>query len=264
MTNSKEPLLQLKKSAHRNTGRTMNQSKFRPLQVRVLGQRRVVPSGRRMLNALLLCLELAAVVAVAYVAIVSLGNWQALAAPPPQGPSTPMSVQSLKEPIPVILPGQHEPPDAAYLPRHLQGLVKPIPAVTMPTAAPGRPTRIVIPKLGVDSPIVEGDDAEALKMAVGHRIGSANPGQRGNMILSGHNDIYGEVFRDLDQLAPGDTLTVYSNREAFDYVVRMRKVVEPTDTSVLEQSSGALVTLITCYPYLIDTHRLVVVAELCE
>nr|WP_290670609.1 class D sortase [Ardenticatena sp.] len=125
------------------------------------------------------------------------------------------------------------------------------------------PSRIVIPSIGVDAPIVEGDDWEALKRGVGHHLGSANPGERGNMVLSAHNDIFGEIFRYLENVEIGDEIFVYdgAGRE-YRYVVAQKRIVEPTAVEVLAPSPEPIATLITCYPYLIDTQRLVVIAEL--
>ena len=141
-------------------------------------------------------------------------------------------------------------------------LIQPAAVVALPTAAPGRASRLVIEKIGVDAPVVPGDGDEQLRMGVGHRAGTPGPGQVGNMVLSGHNDIYGQVFRYLDQLDAGDLITIYSQGEPFTYVVKQRLIVEPTELSVLAPSQRPIVTLISCYPYLVDSHRIVIVAEL--
>lgn len=147
-------------------------------------------------------------------------------------------------------------------------------AVSRPTPAPEGPIRIRIPRLNVDSAVVAGDDPEALKLGVGHHLGSANPGERGNMVLSAHNDVYGEIFRHLDQLQPGDQIIV--STRARDYVYQVQPVVErgqtrghrivmPTDTWVLGASGDARqLTLISCYPYRVNTRRIVVFATLMQ
>jgi sortase A len=151
--------------------------------------------------------------------------------------------------------------------------ISPSPAGTPaaePTAAPtpgasaGIPRRLVIEKLGVDSPVVQGDDWEALTKGVGHHPGSANAGEAGNLVLSAHNDIYGEIFRQLHTLEPGDEAIVYTDGAAFRYVVSSQEIVLPTRIEVLEQTDEPILTMITCYPYLLDTHRVVVVAQLVE
>jgi sortase A len=132
----------------------------------------------------------------------------------------------------------------------------------VPTPGPRSPTRIVIPALKIDWPIVHGDGWEELKAGVGHHIGSANPGERGNVVLSGHNDVYGEVFKELESLALGETVQLYAGGHAYKYVVRARRVVPPTDLSVIKQTREPVATLITCTPYMVDTMRFVVIAEL--
>jgi sortase A len=120
----------------------------------------------------------------------------------------------------------------------------------------------VIPSIHVDVPVVEGDDWEQLKKGAGHHIGSANPGERGNCFISGHNDIYGEIFRDLEDVKMGDLILVYAGEQPYRYRVRATRVVEPDDVSVMYPTSTPILTLLTCYPYMIDSHRLVVIAEL--
>jgi sortase A len=89
-----------------------------------------------------------------------------------------------------------------------------------------------------------------------------NPGERGNLILSGHNDVYGEPFRDLEKLEIGKDVLVHAGATSFRYVVKAKRVVVPTDLSPLASSKNPIVTLITCTPYRVDTHRLIVIGEL--
>lgn len=170
--------------------------------------------------------------------------------------------------ISVVLPGGHTPPNAAGesqpapIPAHLRHLVTAITPLPAPTPGPEHAVRIRIPSINVDAPVVEGDDWEALKRGAGHHIGSANPGQRGNCIISAHNDIYGEIFRNLDEIELGDPVLVYTASQVYPYVVTQKRIIEPTDVSVMQPTSSPVLTLISCYPYGIDTHRIVVIAEL--
>jgi sortase A len=160
---------------------------------------------------------------------------------------------------PSILPGGHRPPPSQG------GAAEPIsamPRVAVPSPGPRSATRLVIPALKVDVPVVEGVDWEQLKKGAGHLVGSADPGERGNCFIAGHNDIYGEIFRDLEELNIGDEILVYAGERSFRYIVRATRIVEPDDLSVMEPTSTPILTLLTCYPYMIDTHRLVVIAEL--
>lgn len=141
-----------------------------------------------------------------------------------------------------------------------------------PTSSPQGPVRVRIPRINVDAPVVIGDDWESLKLGVGHHLGSANPGERGNMVLSAHNDVFGEIFRHLDQLRPGDEITVSTFTREYTYVVQPNEsngaisghqVVLPTDVWVLNQGGDAQrLTLISCYPYRVNTQRIVVFAAL--
>ncbi|MCU0520085.1 MAG: class D sortase [Anaerolineae bacterium] len=167
-----------------------------------------------------------------------------------------------------VLPGGHTPPDEQYqsepapIPAHLKGLVAAVTPLPVPTPGAEHALRITIPSLGVDAPIVAGDDWESLKKGAGHHIGSANPGERGNAVISGHNDIYGEVFRDLPDLTVGDDIVVHTLTSSYRYVVEQTRIVEPTDVSVMDATSTPVLTLISCYPYRVDTHRIVVIASL--
>jgi sortase A len=82
------------------------------------------------------------------------------------------------------------------------------------------------------------------------------------MVLSAHNDIFGEIFRDLDQLKNGDQVIIHTNQRSYTYVVSGNKTVEPTQVEVMEATSQPKLTLISCYPYLVDDQRIVVSARL--
>jgi sortase A len=168
----------------------------------------------------------------------------------------------------VVLPGGHTPPDEygrsepAAIPAHLKGLVAQITPLPVPTPGPEHPRRIVIPGINVDAPVVKGDDWESLKKGAGHHIGSANPGERGNCVISAHNDIYGSIFRELPQMGIGDEILVHTETQAYRYVVEQTRIIEPTEVSVMAPTSSPVLTLISCYPYGLNTHRIVVIAAL--
>jgi sortase A len=137
-----------------------------------------------------------------------------------------------------------------------------VPIEVKPSA--NSPSRIVIPKINVDAPIINGVTWEDLKKGVGHLPGSANPGERGNLYLAAHNDIFGEIFRYLEKLGVGDEYFIYAGEQKFRYVVKEKRIINPTDVEVMLPTTEPVATLQTCYPYLIDTHRLVVIGELAE
>ena len=167
-----------------------------------------------------------------------------------------------------MLPAGHTPPDSPggsapeEIPAHLRdrmGAVTPLP---VPTPGPEHATRIQIPAIGVDAPVVEGDDWEALKQGAGHHIGSADPGEQGNCVISAHNDIFGEIFRRLSDASLGDEAVVHTVSRVYRYVVTQSRIIEPEEVSVMSPTSGPVLTLISCHPYGVDTHRIVVTAEL--
>ena len=169
------------------------------------------------------------------------------------------------QPEAVVLPGGHVKPEAgestfneAEIPDDLRGQMQAFALQPTPTESPQQAVRIQIPALELDAPIVMGDGWEELKQGVGQHIGSGLPGQAGNLVLSAHNDIYGELFRRLDKLQKGDEILILTQDRTFTYVVTGTKIVAPTEVDVLTPTAEATVTLISCYPYLVDTRRIVV------
>ncbi|MCL4562517.1 MAG: class D sortase [Chloroflexi bacterium] len=170
----------------------------------------------------------------------------------------------------VVLPSGHTPPNAPggvqpnldEIPEHLRPLVQTLASLPIPTPSPEQLVRLQIPAIKVDAPVVQGDGWEQLKKGVGQHVGTPNPGQKGNLVLSAHNDVFGEIFRDLDKLKPGDSVTLYTNQRAYTYIVKDSKIVLPTQVEIMAPTDGAVVTLISCYPYMVDNKRIAVTAEL--
>lgn len=230
-------------------------------------------------NALLTLVEIGAVVGLV---VVMLGLWatrqelnQELAQVQRQ------ESQSLALPTPsatpvidvVILPSGHKPPvngrppeegEAGDIPAHLLPAINAYIPPPIPTPSQEQARRIQISSIDVDSPIFQGDDWDQLKKGVGQHIPSALPGEDGNMVLSAHNDIYGEIFRHLDRLTPGDEIVVSTERQRYTYVVRKLEVVDPTDVWVMAPTDYASITLISCYPYQVNSQRIVVFADLAD
>jgi sortase A len=82
------------------------------------------------------------------------------------------------------------------------------------------------------------------------------------VVLSGHDDIFGEVFRDLSLLKPGDQVILYTTQQQYVYLVTGSQIVAPTQVEVMKPTSEGTATLITCYPYMVDNKRIVVFAKL--
>ena len=170
----------------------------------------------------------------------------------------------------VVLPSGHTPPDAqgntrpneAEIPEHLRPLVQSLANLPAPTPSTEQAVRIEIPSIKVDAPVVQGDGWEQLKKGVAQHIGSANPGQTGNVVLSAHNDVYGELFRHLDRLQPGDVVRLHTQQRLYEYLVDRTQIVKPTAVEVMASTGSPTVTLISCYPYLVNSQRIVVFARL--
>jgi len=106
-----------------------------------------------------------------------------------------------------------------------------------------------ISKIGLEVPVLEGDDALTLNRGVGHIPGTAMPGQVGNVGVAGHRDGF---FRGLKDLAAGDVIEMQragAGDTVDRYVVRNVAIVMPADTSLLKNTSGSELTLVTCYPF---------------
>lgn len=168
--------------------------------------------------------------------------------------------------MPVVLPSGHTPPNSpggaqpnqAEIPAHLLPLYQTLAEIPIPTPGPEQAIQIQIPSINVDAPIVQGDSWEQLKKGVAQHIGSADPGQPGNLVLSAHDDVYGEIFRDLDQIENGDQIIIYSAQHSFTYFVTNIEIVDPTDVEVMAPTTDVSITLISCYPYMVDNKRIVV------
>ena len=227
--------------------------------------------ARRLFDYFLLVVEVGAVVGLIYVLyngsnILGQLNREvasAVAQAVPTFTATPLVTA-------VVLPSGHTPPTGpggsqpndSEIPESLRPLVQSLPAPAVPTQGPTQALRLVIAAINVDSQIVQGDGWEQLKKGAGQHIGTPDPGQTGNLVLSAHNDIFGEIFRRLDELKPGDELQIYTASQIFTYVVTGTRLVAPTEVSILASKDYPSITLISCYPYLIDNKRIAVFADL--
>jgi len=126
-------------------------------------------------------------------------------------------------------------------------------------------SRIQIPKIGVDLPVYHGTDDATLLKGTGHLEGTSLPvGGKGTLsVITGHRGLAeATMFTNLDQVQPGDTIIITTFGRVLTYKVFDTRVVEPSDTASLHPKEGRdLVTLITCTPLGINTHRILVTAE---
>ena len=119
-----------------------------------------------------------------------------------------------------------------------------------------------IPKINVYLPVQHGTDADTLENSVGHVVGTSLPvgGSSTHAVLSAHSGMASsKLFSDIDRLAVGDMFYIHVLGEVLAYKVDAIHTVLPTDTSLLQIADGKdLVTLVTCTPFGINTHRLLV------
>jgi sortase A len=204
-----------------------------------------------------------------------------LAVPPPapSGGVAPLLIGSSRAaavaPVPVL-----EPLAPTVAP---QSTVAPQPttAVSQPTAVPAPPplppsSRVVIPRIGLDTKVVDvgvlpNGEMETAAYAVGRLNVSADAGDDGNVVLAGHNDVLGEVFRRLPELQVGDEFQLFRGAAPFRYRVEGKTIVREEGASEAQRRENArwmepadepVATLISCYPYRVDTHRVIVRARL--
>ncbi len=121
---------------------------------------------------------------------------------------------------------------------------------------------IEIPKINVNLPIFHGTSEEVLKRGVGHIETTPLPigGEGNHSVLSAHRGLpSAKLFTDLDKLEIDDVFMIKMLTETLVYRIDQIKVVEPTDTQYLQAEEGEdYITLITCTPYAVNTHRLLV------
>ena len=121
---------------------------------------------------------------------------------------------------------------------------------------------IDIPKINVYLPVQHGTDADTLEKSVGHVVGTSLPvgGSSTHAVLSAHSGMASsKLFSDIDQLTEGDTFYIHVLGEVLAYEVDAINTVLPTDTSLLQiEDNKDLVTLVTCTPFGVNTHRLLV------
>ena len=121
---------------------------------------------------------------------------------------------------------------------------------------------IEVPNIRVSLPIYHGTDESILQVAVGHLAWSSLPvgGEGTHCVLTGHRGLpSAKLFTNLDQMAEGDTFVIRVLNEVLTYEVDQIHIVEPEDVSDLQIEAGKdLCTLVTCTPYGVNSHRLLI------
>lgn len=127
---------------------------------------------------------------------------------------------------------------------------------------------VEIPKIHVNLPIYHGTTTEVLEKGIGHLTGSSLPigGVGNHAVLTGHSGVAGQrLFSDLDQLEIGDVFFIHVLNQQLAYEVRAIDTVLPEDTKLLTSVDGKdKCTLVTCTPFGVNTHRLLVQGERIE
>jgi sortase A len=109
--------------------------------------------------------------------------------------------------------------------------------------------------------------------AVGWHDTSALPGQHGNTVLNGHNNVHGAVFRDLADLSPGEQIILYDDIHSYVYEVTQVELLEERGQPLrvrkmnarwILPTSDERLTIVTCWPNTTNSHRLVVIAQLVD
>jgi sortase A len=155
-------------------------------------------------------------------------------------------------------------------------------AKSFPPPAHSVPTRIALPTIDVDSSIVEVgwkttvQDGQAVSewevadYAVGFHKTTALPGAPGNTVMSGHNNINGEVFKYLILVKVGDDIFVYADNNIYRFVVEQKLLLKERDMPLdvrlqnaqwIAPTDDVRLTLVSCWPYTSNTHRVIVVAK---
>jgi len=153
-----------------------------------------------------------------------------------------------------------------------------------PTPVRGKPVRIVAPSIGLDAAVIEVgwhvETIEGTQMAVwdvadyaaGWHKTSARPGDGGNIVISGHHNILGEVFRYVIDLQPGAEVLLYADDREEPYVYKVEEVlllpekgqpleVRRENAAYIEPTAEERLTLVTCWPYENNTHRVIAIAK---
>jgi sortase A len=215
----------------------------------------------------------------------------ACTAPPSGPPDAPTAAPPAELPAPgtdalatPAAPAQATPAQTEAAPA---GATLPVEEPVALPPAQGEPNRLLIPAIGLNTAIVDvgwevvergaqrTTEWQTADNAAGRHLNSARPGEQGNVVLSGHHNTKGEVFRRISEqeLAVGDAIYLY-DAQGRRHTYQVSEVTEPllevgaseaqrlANARYIQPTSDARVTLVTCWPYWTNTHRIVVVGTL--
>jgi sortase A len=202
----------------------------------------------------------------------------------PQATLTPSTAGPTPDLLPEWQPTETSPPSTPTRPEPTAEPPTPMPTPTRPPAAEKPPTRVVAPAIELDAKVVpmgwEMVDRDGTMSsewtvpaeAAGWHLNSALPGNGENVVLSGHHNVEGKVFRYVVDLNPGDEITLYVDDVAYEYVVTEKYILKEIGMSLRVRQKNAQwimptgderLTLVTCWPYEWpgNSHRVIVVAR---
>ncbi|MBN1177990.1 MAG: sortase [Anaerolineae bacterium] len=205
----------------------------------------------------------------------------ALTQPAPPTPMPTPTPATVSVSILPVFDGTLEEGDAHEVPVQPSPTPTPAPEAPPPVGLP--PTRVVIPSIDLDAPVVlspfnvtevdgtqQGTWTVPAERAAGWHAGTAALGLPGNTVLNGHNTTRGEVFRDLHLLEPGARVILYSGQKAFiyevDQILILPEAGQPMEVRIanaryIQPTRDERITFITCHPYNSLQYRLVVIAR---
>ena len=245
-------------------------------------RKKQVSTARRTTNIVLMLVEVAAVIGLVYLCFELLTGIRTLESSTAEAQQemeaarartvptlAPTPVLALNQ---IVLPGGHQYIEGQTPTLNIEEIPENVrfvvadqimrPVINRPPQTDETALRVIIPKLNIDQAIVQGSDWEALKQGVGQVLNGYDPGDdTGRLALTAHNDIYGELFKDIDQLEPGDQFQVQTREQVYLYQVNGSDVVRPTDVHVLNGTGAPTAVLVSCYPYRVNTQRIVVFAD---
>ncbi|MGQ0679650.1 MAG: sortase [Actinomycetota bacterium] len=136
-------------------------------------------------------------------------------------------------------------------------------AESVPPVAKGDPVGVLsIPAINLEIAIVEGTTPADLEQGIGHFRGTPFPGNVGNSVMAGRRTTFGAPLRAIDEIDPGDVITVSTRQGIFEYSVTDNRVVKAGDDDVLGTTADDRLTLVTSHPAYLAQHRRAVIARL--
>jgi sortase A len=124
--------------------------------------------------------------------------------------------------------------------------------------------RVRIPRIDLDTVLVEGTDTGTLQRGPGHYPETAVPGQGRTIGIAGHRTTYLAPFRDIDELEEGDEVIVEMPYATFTYEIDRIDIVEPIDVQIVEDAGYERVVLTACHPLYSDAQRYAVFGRVAE